>query len=173
MLSSSKGPAHIQFVSPKLWNVSLLNKANDKLTFVGDVNLTRCASAGISKFMYDTKSLSNQDLKTNFKNFYRVALGLIYSIKSNLDLKLGYAIEQSPVKNSDTRLTNLPDGSAQWLSFFIQIKCCSTRVDLGIACALKNESKISSDKRPTNQGLVDGKFDVDNLILDVQLSQAF
>lgn len=175
LLASYRNPAYMQFISPEAWTLSIMNKFNDKLTFVGDASLTKWGSAGTSAFISGSTQVTlDQSLDVNLKDTYRFAAGLLYAVRENLDLKFGYAFEQSPIQNEQSQIASLPEGDIQWLSLGARVKILqSTRVDLGAAYSFRNNSKISNDQRSSNRGAVNGDFNVNSWIFGLQLSQSF
>ena len=76
--------------------------------------------------IYRTSGLQSgalaQTLDANFQNTYRIALGATYSLSEALRLQFGLAYDQTPVKNSTSRLTSLPDSDRTWFTFGTQWK---------------------------------------------------
>jgi hypothetical protein len=58
----------------------------------------------------------------DFQNTYRVALGANYKYTDALKFMFGLAYDQTPVKNSSTRLTSLPDNDRTWFTLGAQWK---------------------------------------------------
>ncbi len=95
-----------------------------------------------------------------------------------LKFMFGLAYDQTPVKNSTTRLTSLPDNDRTWFTFGTQWKPAKEQtLELGLAYLYVKDSKINKNETTanplTNRGTVIGDYDASVWIFGAQYSLAF
>jgi long-chain fatty acid transport protein len=93
-------------------------------------------------------------------------------------LQFGLAYDQTPVKNSTSRLTSLPDNDRTWFTFGTQWKPAKEQtLELGLAYLYISDTKINKNETTanplTNRGTVIGDYDSSVWILGAQYSLAF
>ena len=119
-----------------------------------------------------------QTIEADFQNTYRIALGANYLLSEAVTLQFGLAYDQTPVKNSSTRLASLPDNDRTWFTFGTQWKPAKQqKVDLGVAYLYIPNTKINNNQTTanplTNRGTLTGDYDSSVWILGAQYSIAF
>ncbi len=162
---------------PDTFIVSLTQKLNDKWTLLGDVSWTGWGSVQKVK-IYRTSGAAPgslaQTLDADFRDTWRVALGGVYKYSNDMDLKLGIAYDQSPVRSTEQRLVSLPDNNRLWLSGGAQWKLAKdARLDVGAAYLYVRDTDIDNNQALLGRGRVTGSYDSSVLILGAQYSQSF
>lgn len=162
---------------PDTFIVSLTQKLNDKWTLLGDLSWTGWGSVQKVK-IYRTSGAAPgslaQTLDADFRDTWRVALGGVYKYNDSLDLKLGMAYDQSPVRSAEQRLVSLPDNNRLWLSGGAQWKLSKdASVDVGAAYLYVRDTGINNNQTAAGRGRVVGSYDSSVLIVGAQFSQAF
>ena len=166
---------------PDTFVLSVTQKLSDRWELLGDVSWTGWSSIK-NVDIYRTSGLQSgalaQTLDANFQNTYRIALGATYSLSEALRLQFGLAYDQTPVKNSTSRLTSLPDSDRTWFTFGTQWKPAKEQtLELGLAYLYISDTKINKNETTanplTNRGTVIGDYDSSVWILGAQYSLAF
>lgn len=124
-----KETASVKITTPESLSVHGMAKLNDKWTAFGDVTLTRHSrfnkvdiKYGNKKVVADAlhpgnKTLSDKTtLKPRWKDTVKVGIGAAYQYNDKLQLRGGFAYDQSPVRSADDRLTTMPDNDRMWFS---------------------------------------------------------
>ncbi|WP_037586630.1 OmpP1/FadL family transporter [Stenoxybacter acetivorans] len=124
----SKEGAQVKVATPESLSVHGMWKVNPKWNVFGDVTWTRHSRFNKAHLTYDNgKVVANPQtggqttsnvttLNPQWRNTYKVSLGASYQVSEPLQLRFGWAYDQSPVKNDDLRLATLPDSNRMWFS---------------------------------------------------------
>ena len=131
----AKENASVKITTPESLSVHGMYKINPQWNVFGDVTWTRHSRFNQANLIFENqKTVSPAQLpgdmdpakpgtqsdKTiltpQWRNTYKVALGASYQLSEPLQLRFGWAYDQSPVKNSDLRMSTLPDANRMWFS---------------------------------------------------------
>jgi long-chain fatty acid transport protein len=182
-LSNAGGASKVQadLKVPDTFILSVTQQLSDRWEMLGDVSWTGWSSIK-NVDIYRTSGAQNgaiaQTLDADFQNIYRVALGANYSYSDAIKFMFGIAYDQTPVKNSSTRLTSLPDNDRTWFALGAQWKPSREQtLELGLAYEYIQNTKINKNETTlnplTNRGTVTGDYDSGVWILGAQYSLAF
>ena len=115
--------ASVPLTTPEVWSIHGMWQVDPQWQLFGHVNWThadRLKDLDIS-FEHDKlinistgQTSNNTHMVTNWRNTYNIALGAAYQQNDKLQWRAGISYDQSPVRNSNTRLPTLPDGN-RWL----------------------------------------------------------
>ncbi|MCP2039913.1 long-chain fatty acid transport protein [Neisseria sp. HSC-16F19] len=120
--------ASVKIVTPESLSVHGMYKLNPKWNVYGDLTWTRHSRFNRAELNYAHNKLvanpvngatttSDQTiLNPNWRNTWRVAVGASYQVSDPLQLRFGWAYDQSPVKSSEYRMSTLPDANRMWFS---------------------------------------------------------
>jgi long-chain fatty acid transport protein len=110
----------------------------------------------------------------NFKDTYRYALGATYRASDAWSIKVGVALDQTPVNDTD-RTPRLPDQDRTWVSVGAKYGLSSdTTVDFGYAHLIIKDASINQNAGNTTAfGLINGTYKASVDILGVQLAHRF
>ncbi|MDO4998279.1 MAG: outer membrane protein transport protein [Neisseria sp.] len=119
--------ASVKITTPESLSVHGMWAVDDKWKVFGDATWTRHSRFNQANlYLGDAKTVatdvngvnqSNQTiLQPNWRNTWKVAVGVSYQWSKPLQLRAGVAYDQSPVKNASYRMTTLPDNDRIWLS---------------------------------------------------------
>ena len=166
---------------PDTFVLSVTQKLSDRWEMLGDVSWTGWSSIkniDIDRTSGPQAGRVAQTIEADFQNTYRIALGANYLLSEALTLQFGLAYDQTPVKNSSTRLASLPDNDRTWFTFGTQWKPAKQqKVDLGVAYLYIPNTKINNNQTTTNpltsHGTLTGDYDSSVWILGAQYSIAF
>lgn len=162
---------------PDTFILSATSQLNDKWQLLGDISWTGWSS--IPKLdLVRTSGAGNgtvaQNLATDFRDTYRVALGANYQYTSDMKLKFGLGFDQSPVKGAATRLVSLPDNDRTEIATGAQWALSGgSTLDFGIAYLTIADSPINNDQTLQGRGLVKGSYAGSAWVLGLQYSVPF
>ena len=120
--------ASVKITTPESLSVHGMYKINPQWNVFGDVTWTRHSRFNKAELIYDnpkdvtdptTGGVTKSDrtiLNPNWRNTYKVSLGASYQVSEPLQLRFGWAYDQSPVKSADYRMSTLPDANRMWFS---------------------------------------------------------
>lgn len=170
---------------PDFFVLSMTHKLDPRWELLGDISRTGWNSSQ-SVDIYRSSNTGTgtgtgngnlaQQLITEFRATWRVALGANYTLNDAWKLRFGIAYDQTPITDPTTRLTAMPDNNRTWFSFGTQWRPDKqSTLDLGVAYLYLRDSQINNDQRaaPDFRGLVSGSYDASAWILGAQYSLAF
>ncbi|EGY51533.1 OmpP1/FadL family transporter [Neisseria shayeganii] len=122
--------ASVKITTPESLSVHGMYKLNPRWSLFGDLTWTRHSrfnrvelNFANSKDVPDptqppgTLTKSNQTILTpEWRDTWKVGLGAAYQVSDPLQLRFGWAYDQSPVKSADLRMSTLPDANRMWFS---------------------------------------------------------
>lgn len=126
-----KEDASVKITTPESLSVHGMYKINPQWNVFGDVTWTRHSRFNKAELIYSNPkdvtdptgtSPTGADksdrtiLSPNWRNTYKVSLGASYQVSEPLQLRFGWAYDQSPVKSSNDRMSTLPDANRMWFS---------------------------------------------------------
>lgn len=166
---------------PDTFIVSVAQQLSARWEMLGDISRTGWSS--IDNFdIYHSSGLRDgqrgQRIDANFRNSWRIAVGANYKYSDQWKLKYGIAYDQSLIKRTSTRITQLPDNDRVWLSFGAQwAPSKDSRLDLGAAYIFVRDARINKSIAVVPHGYaagtVTGKYEGNLWVLGAQYSQAF
>ncbi len=89
---------------------------NETWGFLFDVTWTQWNQLDRLTTRYQNPSQPISTLDLDFKNTIRTSLGVNYDIKPDWRLRAGFAYDESPVQNAQTRTFRIPDSDRYWLT---------------------------------------------------------
>ena len=88
----------------------------EKWTILSDLTWTNWKVPKRLTIDFDNPSQPSSTLDFAFKNTIRASLGLIYRVNSSWVIRTGFAFDESPVRNVQTRTFRVPDSDRYWLA---------------------------------------------------------
>ncbi|HJV25265.1 MAG TPA: outer membrane protein transport protein [Aromatoleum sp.] len=175
--AANTSKAKIDVELPDTFIVSVSQKLDDRWEMLGDLSRTGWSSikkVDIKRTSGSQAGTTAQTLDTDFRDTWRIALGMNYRLNDAWKLKFGFAWDQTPVKDKQSRLVSLPDNDRTWLTFGGQWKVSkSNTLDLGVAYLYVPDTKIDNDQTAAGRGHVRGEYESNVWILGAQYSMAF
>lgn len=178
LLYNSSVHSRIEF--PEIVNLSYFGRLNDRWDLMADVQYTGWSSIETLTFTRDNGS-ALQTTTENFRNAWRVALGVNYRHDAQWLLRGGVAWDQSPVQDG-WRTARLPDSDRTWLAMGARYTPDPKWwVDVGAAYIWVRSGSIDEagssnfgmPPSAAQSGLVRGSYDNSVVVLSVQLTCAF
>lgn len=161
---------------PDTWILSMSQQMGD-VELLGDVERIGWGSIPKVDIVRTSGSSSGtvaQTLDTNYRDTWRVAFGANYQLNKAWKLKTGLAWDQTPVQNSETRLTSLPDNDRTWFSLGAQWAYDKDiTLDVGGAYLLIGKTTINNNQAASGRGSVVGSYTGSVWIFGTQYSQTF
>lgn len=119
----AKEDVSVKITTPESLSFHGMFVANPKLNLFGDITWTRHSRFNSVNIMWQnpkgvvnastvppSSTRSNQtNLRPNWKNTWKFAVGASYQLNDPLQLRAGLSYDQSPVKNANDRLSTMPD----------------------------------------------------------------
>ena len=153
------------------------HQVSDKWQLLGDVSFTGWSSIPKLDLVRTSGAASGtiaQTIDSDFRDTWRIAAGATYKYSPTMNLKMGVAFDQSPVKGEATRLVSLPDNDRTQISVGSQYLLGNgSTLDLGLAYLMVSESSINNNQTALGRGTVTGSFSGNAVILGVQYSMPF
>lgn len=100
---------------PELIALGLSQKIDDRLTLLADVDWTRWSHIKQLTFTFGNPKQPSQSLVLNWKDSVRVAVGGIYQVADDTELRAGISFDQSPMSDA-FRSADLPDADQIMIS---------------------------------------------------------
>ncbi len=173
LLGNLNTPVTLDIKMPDSASLALHQKLGSSVTMLADVTWT-----GWSKIK-DLTIVRNSGVvlsstPENFKDTYRYGLGFTYRHSDAWSFKVGAAIDQSPVNDTD-RTPRLPDQDRTWLSFGAKYGISNdTTLDVGYAHLFIKDASINQNAgNTTANGLILGSYKASVDILGVQFAHRF
>lgn len=181
-LGAAGGKASVKLPDTLSWAIA--HQLDQKWQMLGDVTYTRWSeikgvplvltSAGLGASPAGTVA---DTLDFQFRDAYRVGLGVNYKWKPDTTLKLGVAYDRSPVPDAAHRTVSLPDSDRRWLAFGAKYQLSrAATLDAGYAHVFMSDGGVLHNKRvgvAGAQGIVSGSYKSNVDIVSVQFTYAF
>jgi long-chain fatty acid transport protein len=159
---------------PASLSVSLSHNI-DKITWLADITWTGWSSFEELRIKYDNDLQPDSVTTESWNDTFRYSVGLDYQYSSNIILRGGLALDESPVPSAERRTPRLPGTDRTWLSFGASYMLDDTlSVDIGYSHLLIDDAKINneleSDTSENIRAVLVGEYDASVNILSVQLN---
>lgn len=94
---------------------------------------------------FDNPSQPPSILNLDFKNTLRASLGFNYQINPTWIIRSGFAYDESPVRNAQTRTFRIPDSDRYWLTLGISYRLdANFNFNFAYAHVFVDDSRIDS-----------------------------
>jgi long-chain fatty acid transport protein len=167
------GGVKLDIKMPDSASVALHQRLGSNWTLLADVTWTGWSKIKDLTIVRDSGTVLSSTPE-NFKDTYRYGLGATYRHSDAWSFKMGVAVDQSPVNDTD-RTPRLPDKDRTWLSFGAKYGLSNdTTVDVGYAHLFVKDASINQNAgNPTAFGTILGSYKASVDILGVQLAHRF
>ncbi|SCK27010.1 OmpP1/FadL family transporter [Vogesella sp. LIG4] len=102
--------------TPESVSANAFHKLNDKVDLMADLTWTRHSRMKSIDIKFDQPGEGDLVIRQNWRDTYKLSLGMNYHYNDALTLRSGVAYDQSPVKDETLRHAALPDSDRYWLS---------------------------------------------------------
>jgi long-chain fatty acid transport protein len=158
------------FTLPDTATLSIVHDLNSKWQLLGDVSWTGWSR--LPSLDINNGALGQDHLTLNFRDTWRVAMGVNYQYSPGWKFKAGVSYDQSPIPNDTVRPTSLPDNDRVSGSIGAQYRFSArTTVDVGYSHLFFHPS-INNSTDP-KKGTVIGSWQTSADLLGVQISYRY
>jgi len=172
--AAGTSPAKASLKLPDSLIFSGTHQVSDKWQLLGDVSFTGWSSIPKLDLVRTTTGAIAQTIDSDFRDTWRIAAGATYKYSPTVNIKMGLAFDQSPVKGEATRLVSLPDADRTQVSVGSQYLLGNgSTLDLGLAYLMIGGSDINNNQTALGRGTVKGSYSGNAVILGVQYSMPF
>jgi long-chain fatty acid transport protein len=176
----ANGSVKLDVETPDSLAFSVAHRMNDRLELLGDVTWWQWSKIQRVPLVRTSGTLSGQnagEFVFNFDDTYRVSIGANYRLNPAWMLKLGFAYDQTPVPNAESRTVRLPDSDRYWFSAGAKYQMSKAgALDLGYTFIKADDADINNNQgtgAPPAAGLVRGSYKADVHIFGVQYQHSF
>jgi long-chain fatty acid transport protein len=170
---TADGQVNLTLRTPDSFAASIAHAAGNRWLLLGDATWTGWSKINALPLNRDTGATLDT-LNFNFRDTLRLSFGANYKYSDAWTLRAGYALDQTPIRNAESRSVRLPDNDRQWFSFGAQYRVSGTAaLDFGYAHLVVKDAPINNDQAAAGRGLVNGSYDASVDILSAQLTYTF
>ena len=174
------GNVELDLETPATLSFSAVHQLNSQLQLLGDVTWTEWSRIDRLPLRRTSGPLVGTPLGTldtlvfNFDDSWRFSVGANYKWTNQWTLRAGYAFDESPVPNAETRSVRLPDEDRHWFSLGATYQLSpSGRIDMGYTFVSIKDAEINNNQTAANKGLVRGTYDANVNIFSVSYQHTF
>ncbi|XLX41658.1 OmpP1/FadL family transporter [Ectopseudomonas mendocina] len=152
--------------TPEMLSFSAFHQLNDKVALMADLTFTRHSRLDEVRIGIDQvagypyfNGVTEGDLsvKQDWKDTYKISLGMNYQYSDDLLLRTGVAYDKSPVNSTQLRHPAFPDADRYWLSFGANYKVTrDTSLDLAYSYVQFSSGKMDYQDGCSPAGWVPG-----------------
>jgi long-chain fatty acid transport protein len=186
VFSAATFPAKADIRMPDTALLSIVQQFGEKWQLLGDLQYTNWSTIGTINVINSNTGQTADQLRLDFDNAWRVALGVNYFSSEKWTIRGGIAWDQSPV-NDQNRTVRLPDNDRFWVALGAQFKFGKGgALDFGYAHLFVQSSTINQSKQQvipaappllpvsvTVNNNISGSYDTSVDIIGVQLTWTF
>jgi long-chain fatty acid transport protein len=169
----ANGNVRADLETPATLSLSVAHRVNNQLELLGDATWTEWSKIQELRLIRSTGA----DLSTlvfDFDDTWRFSVGANYKWSGPWTLRAGFAFDESPVPNPETRSVRLPDNDRYWFSLGATYQVSrSGRVDMGYTFINIKDADINNNQEAEGRGLVRGSYDATVNILSVSYQHSF
>ncbi|SDU75855.1 OmpP1/FadL family transporter [Pseudomonas sihuiensis] len=152
--------------TPEMLSFNAFHQLNDKVALMADLTFTRHSRLDEVRIGIDQvagypyfNGVTEGDLsvKQDWKDTYKISLGMNYQYSDDLLLRTGVAYDKSPVNSTQLRHPAFPDADRYWLSFGANYKVTrDTSLDFAYSYVQFSSSKMDYQDGCSPAGWVPG-----------------
>ena len=152
--------------TPEMLSFNAFHQLNDKVALMADLTFTRYSRLDEVRIGIDQvagypyfNGVTEGDLsvKQDWKDTYKISLGMNYQYNDDLLLRTGVAYDKSPVNSTQLRHPAFPDADRYWLSFGANYKVTrDTSLDFAYSYVQFSSSKMDYQDGCSPAGWVPG-----------------
>lgn len=175
--------ANARVTLPASASVSYWQQLNPKMAVLADATWTNWAVFDELRIQYDNYdefgNLLQPDSVTteNWKNTWRVALGMNYTLDDTVMLRAGLALDQGVISDARYRTPRIPDGERRWLSFGGRYRISDeTVLNAGYSHLFVDNLEMNNtieSSIPTLRSTLKGSYEASVNIFSLQLTRNF
>ena len=158
---------------PATFDLSVAQKANDKLELLGTVKWTQWSSFDTLTSSFDNPAQPESGIAFNWEDAVMVSAGMNYTMSKKLTLRAGVAFDQTPIPNPSSRSPRGPANNRYWYSLGGSYNF-NKRISahFGYSHVQIEDSAIDNPGNPGNPTLR-GSYEFDANLLALQFNWTF
>jgi long-chain fatty acid transport protein len=174
------GNVELDIKTPDSLAFSLAHRMSDRLELLGDLTWWHWSRIDRLPVIRTDGPIAGQPLNTltfNFDDTWRVSVGANYRLSAPWLLKVGFAYDQTPVPNAESRTVRLPDSDRYWFSAGAKYQLTrSGALDFGYTYVHARDARINNVQNtpPTAaNGNIVGTYEANVHVLGIQYQHSF
>jgi long-chain fatty acid transport protein len=171
------GQAGADVTLPDMASLALYQRVSPQLALLADIGWTHWATLQELRIQFANSEQPDAVTTLSWKNAWQFAVGAVYTVKPQWDLRCGARYDQTPIPDAEHRTPRLPDQDRLWTSVGTSYRFTEAlAADLSYThLFMLGGSNV--DMEPTGEnatrGGLKGSFDNEGNITSVQVSYAW
>lgn len=162
---------------PASATVSVMHRLNDKVTLLGDVTWTGWSSFKELRIKYPDTAQPDSVTTEDWEDNVRLAVGANYQYSDAMVLRVGAALDPTPIPNDERRTARIPGNDRTWLSLGLGYRFSpEVSVDVGYSHLFTDTTDINNTAEssvPTIQHSLVGSYESSVDIFSAQLRMKY
>jgi len=148
---------------PEIYHFSVYQRFLRQFAVMGDIEWTRWSRLQQIPITFSDPATPSDVLNVEYKDALRYAIGFEWYATKCLTLRLGFAYDETPIRNDETRTPRIPDNDRYFVSAGLQWRPASwVAFDVGYAHLFVNDPTVDyTDAQGHNlRGTFDASVDI-------------
>ena len=158
---------------PETFSMSFYHAFNDQWAVLADATWTKWSRFDELRIQYHNPHQPDTAQPENWDDSWRYSLGATYQPSDKWIFRVGWAYDETPIRNAQYRTPRIPGNDRTWIAFGAGYRISETMaVDVGYAHLFVDDTGIDALDHSTGHQLV-GEYQSDVDIISAQLKVNF